>query len=120
MSPRSIGFLLKMLTLFLSLCMIVLVVITSYQSNLFKILPELNQYPWFVTTIVDFYFNTILIALWMFYKENNLLTSILWLVVFVCLGSIATSFYVFLQLVLAGSSLSAESVLLRRKKKSWS
>ncbi len=90
--------LLKGLFLGISLLMMGLTVVVSLKSNLWEVLPELNKQPWFTATIVDFYFNIILISAWAIYREGNWLKSALWIVGFVVLGSIATAFYVFLQL----------------------
>jgi hypothetical protein len=82
----------------MSIFMIGLVIQTSLKSNFFEVLPALNAQPWFTTTIVDFYFNITIISAWVIYKEANIIKSFLWITGFVLLGSIATAFYVFLQL----------------------
>lgn len=89
---------LKFLTLSLSGFMIWLVYDTSMKSNMFQLPASVVNEPWFQTTLVDFYFNIVLIAIWLFYKERKIIFSIIWLIAFIVLGSIATSFYVFLQL----------------------
>src|SRR6185436_17432121 len=88
----------KFLFAAISIAMAALVIITSFKSNLFEVLPSLNREPWFATTIVDFYFNILVISLWVMYKENDLVKSFSWVISFILLGSIATAFYVFVQL----------------------
>ena len=96
----------------LSLSMVALVVVTSLKSNMFQLPPDVVNEPWFRTTLVDFYFNICVISAWTVYKEASLLRSTLWIVAFVLLGSIATCFYVFLQLCQWRPGDSFERVLL--------
>ena len=105
---------LKFLFLGMSLCMVYLAIHTSIQSDLFHLPAVLVNAPWFKTTLVDFYFNITIISAWVVYKENNLLKSILWITAFILLGSIATAFYVFLQLNALREGHSIEDVLCRR------
>ncbi len=98
----------------LSLAMIVIVVLTSLQSNLAEVIPQIKDEPWFMTTIIDFYFNVIVISLWVFYKENNWVKSLLWTVSFVLLGSITTCLYVFIQLCVLNSEEPWYRIFIRR------
>lgn len=98
----------------MSLFMIYLAIRTSFQSDMFHLpAPVINE-PWFRTTLVDFYFNITIISSWVIYKENNWLKSVLWIVAFILLGSIATGFYVFLQLNRLREGQSFEDILCRR------
>lgn len=110
---RKILFL-KTLFLGLSLYMVYLVVDTSLKSNLAEAIPVLSQHPWFNTTIVDFYFNIAVISAWAVMKERNLLVAIIWIVSFICLGSIATCFYVFLQLNRLQENEPIEHIFIRK------
>ncbi|WP_379088882.1 DUF1475 family protein [Pedobacter sp. UC225_65] len=74
------------------------VVSTSLESSLFKEWDFLGSIPWMRATLWDFYANIFIITLWMFYKEKSVFLKILWLILFVCLGSIATCSYVLIQL----------------------
>ena len=105
---------LKYLFLGMSLFMIYLVIVTSMQSDLLHLPAVLVSAPWFKTTLVDFYFNITIISAWVIYKENNWIKSILWIVLFVLLGSIATAFYVFLQLNGLREGKTIEDILCRR------
>ena len=104
---------LKWLFALISLCMVVVTIVTSLQSNLFAMWPLLAKEPWMIATLQDFYFNIIIISTWMIYKEGKFLPSALWFVAFVLLGSIATSFYVFLQFCRLKPGQGPEAVLLR-------
>jgi hypothetical protein len=74
------------------------VISTSLESSLFKEWDFLGSIPWMRATLWDFYANIFIITLWMFYKEKSVFFKILWLILFVCLGSIATCSYVLIQL----------------------
>ena len=105
---------LKVLFASMSLGMIVLVFMTSAQSNMFQLPECVLREPWFTTTLVDFYFNITIISAWTVYKENNAMKSSLWIIAFVLLGSIATSFYVLLQFLRLKEGEGLEAVFLRR------
>lgn len=106
---------LKILFLGMSIAMIVLVIVTSMQSDMFNLDPIVTGEPWFRTTLVDFYFNIVIISSWMFYKESSWLKRIIWLIAFITLGSIATCGYVFLQLISLKSGEGFDKVLLKRE-----
>lgn len=74
------------------------VVSTSIQSNLFTEWNFLASIPWMKATLVDFYINTIVIFAWMSFRENSWAVRIVWLILFVLLGSMATTIYVLIQL----------------------
>jgi len=95
--------------------MIAVTIKTSLQVNLLHVLPAMVHDPWTRATFIDFYFNILIIWGWVVYRENNLLRSLAWLALFVALGSIATSFYVVLQLSRWESGQPLDSVLLRTK-----
>ena len=99
----------------MSLFMIYLVIRTSMQSDMFHLSPAVLNEPWFKTTLVDFYFNITIISAWVIYKENNWARSILWIAAFVLLGSIATAFYVFLQLNQLAQGRGVEDILIHTK-----
>ncbi len=99
----------------MSLGMTYLATKTSIQSNLFELPPNLVNEPWFKTTLIDFYFNIVIVSTWVIYKEHNWKKAFLWIFAFVSLGSIATSFYVLLQLLRLKEGEGFETVLLRRE-----
>lgn len=105
---------LKYIFLVLSFYMVYLVIVTSLKSNLFEVWNELGAQPWMTTTLVDFYFNITIISVWVIYKEGSWLKSVLWIIGFILLGSIATAFYVFLQLAQLKPGDDLSKALLRR------
>jgi hypothetical protein len=104
---------LKILFSILFVYMVYTVASTSIESNLFKEWSYLGSIPWMKATLVDFYTNTVVLFAWVAYKERNLGIKALWLVLFVCLGSIAVTFYVLLQLFGLKQGEGIEKVLLR-------
>jgi hypothetical protein len=89
------------------------IIATSIERNLFAEWSNLATIPWMTATLKDFYANMVIIALWMFYKENTSFARAAWLVFFVCLGSIATSAYVLVQLFRISAKDPVEKLLLR-------
>lgn len=74
------------------------VISTSLKSNLFEEWDFLASIPWLTATLIDFYINTVVIFVWMAFREKSWTSRILWLIPFVLLGSIATTAYVLVQL----------------------
>ena len=75
-----------------------IVISTSLESSLIKEWSFLGSIPWMKATLWDFYANIFIITLWMFYKEKLIVLKIVWVILFVCLGSIATCAYVLIKL----------------------
>ena len=74
------------------------VISTSLQSNLFREWNALCAVPWMRATLWDFYANVTVIFVWVCFKEKSIGLKILWLLLLVCLGSIASCAYVLIQL----------------------
>ena len=74
------------------------VISTSLESSLFEQWSFLGSIPWMRATLWDFYANILIITLWMFYKEKTIFQKSIWVILFVCLGSIATCAYVLIKL----------------------
>lgn len=94
-----------MLTTFLKILMCValiwmcyVVITTQIATPLFEHWDFLGSIPWMKATLWDFYTNVFILALWVCYKEKNWLKAALWIIGLYCLGSIATTAYVLLQL----------------------
>lgn len=100
--------------------MIYIVASTSYQSNLFELIrtwdPSNVMAPWFSATLWDFYANVLLIFVWIVYKEQSAVRSGIWLLLLICLGSIATAAYVLLQLFRLKPQEGLEGLFVRKQK----
>ncbi len=107
---------LKILFGTMSVFMIILVIHASLKSNLLKLPSVVIHEPWFQTTLVDFYLLIMTISVWIIYKERSILRSMGWILAIILLGSIAVSFYVFIQLCSLKKEESFERVLLRKEK----
>jgi hypothetical protein len=105
---------LKILFSALSLFMVYIVVSTSLESNLIKEWSFLGSIPWMRATLFDFYTNIIVLYAWVVYKEVRWLSRIVWLILFVGLGSITVTLYVVIQLMKLKPGEGIEHVLLRR------
>src|ERR1700712_4690308 len=89
---------LKVLFSLLFVWMCYTVITTSIASNLFSNWDYLGGIPWMRATLWDFYTNVTVIFVWLCYKENKLYLKIIWLILLVTLGSIASCAYVLIQL----------------------
>jgi hypothetical protein len=107
---------LKWLTGGMCLTMTAIVIATCLKSDMFHLHPLVATEPWFTTTLTDFYFNITILSSWVIYRENNWFRSTVWIIAFICLGSIATAFYVFLQLLGLKEGQGMEKVLLRKER----
>jgi predicted permease len=74
------------------------VVTTCLSHNLFKEWNFLGSIAWMRATLWDFYANVTVIFLWVCYKEKSIALKILWLILLVALGSIASCAFVLIQL----------------------
>jgi hypothetical protein len=98
MKPQGVVTLLKISLGLAWLWMVYIVISTSLQSSLFKEWDFLASIPWMRATLWDFYGNVLVIYLFVLYREKSVFIKILWLVLFFCLGSIATIGYVLIEL----------------------
>jgi hypothetical protein len=98
--------------LFLWMCYTV--INTSIHSNLFKEWDFLGSIPWMRATLWDFYANVCVICLWMLYKEKNIAFKIIWLILLVTLGSIASCAYVLSQLFRLKPEDGVKELLIKR------
>ena len=114
MLSERIKYFLKILFGSMSAFMVYLVIVTSMKSDLFHLPAAVVQEPWFQTTLVDFYFLVTILSVWVIYKEKSILSAILWIVAFICLGSIGAALYVFLQLMSLKKGEGFDVVLLRK------
>jgi len=87
------------------------IIATSLESNLFDELEYLISIPWMRATLIDFYINELIIFLWVCFKESSLLKKIVWAILFFCLGSAATTFYILIILFKADVKSSPKELL---------
>ncbi|MDH5582038.1 MAG: DUF1475 domain-containing protein [Bdellovibrionales bacterium] len=68
------------------------------QQNLFTEFGWSSSPMWFKATIVDFYINQIILWLWVCVLERKNLVKALWLILFICFGSMGTTAYIIIRL----------------------
>ncbi|KAG9458759.1 hypothetical protein H6P81_003267 [Aristolochia fimbriata] len=57
-----------------------------------------SKLKWMAATLVDFYIDIVPVAVWVAYKEQSWIGSVLWIILLLCLGSITTCTYIIIQL----------------------
>jgi hypothetical protein len=102
---------LKIFLIAVWLFMVYMVVSTSLASSLFKEWDYLGGIPWMRATLWDFYANILVIYLWVLYREKTLAWKILWLVLFITLGSIGSIGYLLIQLFGMKEGEGVEAIL---------
>lgn len=102
--------------LFLALCIYMtwVVVHTSLRSSLIDEWNTLVGIPWMTATLKDFYTNVFVLFLWVCWKEPRHWKKGLWLILLVCLGSIATTLYVLIQLFRLKQGEGLRELIVRR------
>ena len=94
---------------------VVMTVRTSMAMSLWDAPLLFAANPWAVATLWDACFGFLTFFVWVCWKETSLGLRLLWFVLIVCLGNIAMSFYVLLQLMRLGADEPAHAVLARRR-----
>ena len=89
---------LKVLFSLIFLWMCYEVITTCINHNLFTEWNYLGGIAWMRATLWDFYANVTVIFVWLCYKESKLYLKIIWLILLVTLGSIASCAYILIQL----------------------
>lgn len=107
-------FALKVLFVCLFFWMTWVVVDTSLRSNLFEEWNSLASIPWMTATLKDFYANVVVLFLWVCWKETSHFSKVVWLILLVSLGSIATTLYVLIQLFRLKPGEGVRELIIRR------
>ncbi|MBC7381700.1 MAG: DUF1475 family protein [Bacteroidia bacterium] len=90
------------------------VIDTSFHSNLFTEWDFLGGIPWMRATLWDFYANVLAIFCWVCYKEKSFALRILWLILLITLGSIATSLYILIGLFTLKPGETIKDLLIKQ------
>ena len=94
--------------------MVVMTVRTSMQQSILTVGPAFSANPWAVATLWDAYFGFLTFYVWVFWRERNFGSRFLWFVLIMCLGNIAMSGYMLIQLARLKPDDSMETLLRRR------
>ncbi|KAI3930720.1 hypothetical protein MKX01_037166 [Papaver californicum] len=71
--------------------------------------------PWMKALLVDFYISIVAMSVWVIYKESSLLSAFIWVILFICLGSITVCTYIVIQLFQLSSQDPLYLVLLNSR-----
>ena len=104
---------LKILFAAIFVWMVVLTVRTSIAVPLWTAWNSFAGNPWAVATLYDAYFGFITFWVWVAYKERALWARVMWLVLILCLGNIAMSLYMLIQLFRLKRDQPLEALFLR-------
>jgi hypothetical protein len=111
---KSMKLFLKLLFGTIFVWMVVLTIRTSLTVSLLEAWSDYAANPWAVATLYDAYFGFVTFYVWVAYKERKLGFRVLWFVLIMGLGNIATSLYVLIQLFRLKAEEPAEAILRRR------
>jgi hypothetical protein len=103
---------LKLLFATIFVWMSVLTIRTSLAVSLWSAWGSFAGNPWAVATLYDAYFGFITFWIWVAYKEKTVWGRLLWLILILCLGNIAMSLYVLIQLFRLRADQSVEALFL--------
>lgn len=96
------------------LWMTVMTIRTTLAVSLWEAWPSYASNPWAIATLWDAYFGFLTFYIWVVYKERRIWVRVLWFLLIMCLGNIAMSLYVFIQLMRLRRNEPAETILWSR------
>jgi hypothetical protein len=106
--------LLKLLFGGIFIWMAVMTIRTCLVMSLWDAWPGYAANPWAVATLLDVYFGFLTFYLWVTYKERKIGALILWFLLIMGLGNIATSLYILIQLLRLRQDELPETILWSR------
>lgn len=106
---------LRLLTSALLVFMIVVTVCTSLESNLFEEWNSLVAIPWMRATLYDFFTNVIILLIWVWYRERNVIIKLLWTILFITMGSMGSCIYVLVALFQMNANESLLKLFAKRR-----
>jgi hypothetical protein len=95
--------------------MIGLTTAASLDRGIFVALDDLWPDLWFRATLADAYFAFLTVYLWVAWRERTFTARLLWLVAFICLGSIGIALYVLTRFLPGVRGVSISEALTRRE-----
>jgi len=93
--------------------MIVLNIRTSLTVSLWSAWPGFVASPWAVATLWDAYFGFLTFYIWVAWRERSPVSRVVWFILIMCLGNIAMSGYMLIQLARLKPYDSIETLLKR-------
>lgn len=94
--------------------MIYVTITTSLESNLFEEWGTLTSIPWMNATLFDFMLNVIALLVFVWYRERTIGIKLLWTILFIALGSMATCSYFLIKLFQMNKTDSLQKLFTKR------
>lgn len=97
--------------------LVAMLLVTTWASreiSLWDAWPGYVQNPWAIATLFDAYFGFVTFYAWLAWRERSIAARVTWFVLVMCLGNIAMSVYVLIQLAGLGPE-DSPSLILQRK-----
>ena len=94
--------------------MLTMTIRTSLHMSLFEAWPSYAANPWAMATLYDAYAGFLTFFVWVAYKENAVWKRLVWLILLLGLGNIATSLYVLIQLGKLKPDEQASAILWKK------
>lgn len=98
--------------------MIAMLSVTTFASldrSILKLGDQLLHDPWFLATLCDAYCGFLIFYVWVAYKEQSALSRVIWFVLIMGLGNIATAVYLLREVWRVRNSNDPRELLLRRE-----
>ncbi len=108
----------NLVTLMVGFCVCVLAftVRASLERSLFNN-ASLMQDVWFQVTLLDAYLGFFIFYVWVAWKEQTVLSRVVWFVLIMAFGNMATSLYVVVQIIPHPKTRPVSEILCHRKVK---
>ncbi len=106
---------LKLLFIAILLGMLWATITASRAENIFDAGPRMMAEPWWIATMWDAYCGFVTFYAWVFYKEGNWISRIVWFVLIMTLGNIAMAIYMLMQLFRLPANAGWADLLLRKE-----
>jgi len=111
---KKILFFLKILFSLNLLGMLSVTVMATVDQSIFEAVGNIWPNWWFKATLVDAYLGFLTFFVWVAYKERRLRNKVLWFALIMCLGNLAISTYMLLELYKIQVGDTFETLLTRR------
>lgn len=94
-------------------CMFAMTIRACLACSILNVPAAVTSDTWFHATLTDAYLGFVTFYVWVFYKETNWLSRIVWFILIMCLGNMAMAGYVLLKLFGLPANAKAADLLLR-------
>ena len=111
---------LKLLKPFISILLLAIIVVMIYagsHENMFKLPSIITGNIWFQASLWDVYTGLVVVYCWIFYKLNALTSRILWFILLIVLGNIATCGFVLWQILLLPKEATLKDLLIKAEER---